>query len=108
MTMLSFRVDDDEAAAAQQVGTITGQINASGTRQPISGVQVLVVGTTIGGLTNAEGRFTLSNVPVGAHTVRATSLGFGTAEQAVTVTAGAAAAMTVWASASVAASGFSP
>ncbi|MGH7462615.1 MAG: TonB-dependent receptor plug domain-containing protein, partial [Longimicrobiales bacterium] len=77
------------AATAQQLGTIIGQVNISGTDRPLRGAQVVIVGTSIGGLSNAEGRFTLTNVPLGALTVRVQSLGFGTLDQRVTVAAGA-------------------
>jgi outer membrane cobalamin receptor len=50
-----------------------------------------LVGTNRGGLTSANGRYLLLNVPVGAYTVRAEIIGFGAVEQQVSVTAGAAA-----------------
>ncbi len=76
---------------AQQSGSVTGQVTASQTQRPLGGVQVHIPGTGIGSLTNADGRFLLINVPVGSHTVRAQLLGFGAAEQSVSVAAGATA-----------------
>jgi iron complex outermembrane receptor protein len=72
-------------------GTITGRVIDSTTQQPIASITVNVVGTQIGGLTRADGRFFLNGVPAGAQRVRATRIGFGAQEKPVTVTAGAAA-----------------
>jgi hypothetical protein len=49
------------------------------------------VGTQLGGLANAEGRYLILNVPAGTHTVRMERIGYASAEQRVTVTAGQAA-----------------
>jgi TonB-linked SusC/RagA family outer membrane protein len=75
---------------AQQTGTITGQVTGQG-GQPLNGVAVGVQGTNLAGITNAEGRYTINNVPAGAVTVRASSLGYQAQQQAVTVQAGQAA-----------------
>ena len=77
--------------AAQQTGRIQGSVVASGTQQPLAGVQVHIPGTGIGTLTNPQGQYQLANVPVGQQTVRVQILGYSTADETVTVTAGAAA-----------------
>jgi TonB-dependent SusC/RagA subfamily outer membrane receptor len=51
-------------------------------------VQVSIVGTSTGSLTDQRGRYLLQNVPVGQHTVQVVYIGFRTEEQAVTVAAG--------------------
>ena len=75
-------------AAAQNTGTVTGQVRNAETLQPLSGAQVFIEGTQIGNLVNNVGRFLLLNVPAGTYTVNATMIGFTTASQEVTVTAG--------------------
>lgn len=75
-------------AFAQGSGTVTGLVTSSDTQAPLSAVQVFVAGTTLGTLTNAQGRFIIVNVPAGPHDVRATRLGYGTATQSVTITGG--------------------
>src|SRR5690606_23864971 len=80
-------------AEAQQAGSVAGQVTAAQTQRPLSGVQVFIPGTGVGSLTNADGRFLLVNVPAGTHTVRTQLLGFGAAEQSVTVEAGATASL---------------
>ena len=49
-------------AAAQATGSITGMVTTRNL-QPLSGAQVYVPGTGLGGLTNAQGRFLIPNVP---------------------------------------------
>jgi TonB-linked SusC/RagA family outer membrane protein len=58
------------------------------TRAPVATAQVQVVGTTIGSLTNADGRFTLVNVPAGARVLRVQMMGYSATDQNVTVVAG--------------------
>jgi TonB-dependent SusC/RagA subfamily outer membrane receptor len=58
------------------------------TQQPLNGAQVFIQGTALGGLADGRGRFVIPSVPVGNHTVRVTNIGFSSAEQEVTVTAG--------------------
>ena len=52
-------------------GTVTGTVTDAGTGQPISAVQLSVVGTGLGGLTNEDGRYLIQNVPDGPQTLRA-------------------------------------
>lgn len=76
--------------AAQQTGAVTGQVTASGTGQPLSGVQVFVVGTEIGGLTDQDGRYRLEQVPEGQVRVRASLIGYNQPTKTVQVAAGQA------------------
>lgn len=75
-------------ANAQETGTLTGQVTDAATAQPLAGAQVVVEGTGVGALTNAEGRFVLPGVLAGAHEVSVTLLGYGPETQPVQVTAG--------------------
>ena len=75
-------------SAQQQRGMITGQVVDEASRQPLPEVSIFVVGTTLGARTNAEGRFTIANVPVGAHDLRANRIGYAARTQRVTVAAG--------------------
>lgn len=77
-------------AGAQQTGTITGVVR-SNTGEPLSSAQVSIQGTGYGTLSQSNGRFVLSNVPAGSHTVRADLIGYATRTAAVTVAAGATA-----------------
>ena len=80
-------------ANAQATGTVTGRVTSS-VGNPLSGVSVVLVGTERGTLTRGDGSFELTNVPAGAQTLRAGSLGYASSEQQVTVQAGATATVT--------------
>lgn len=75
------------AIAAQGNGQVSGTVTdqAGG---PLAGVQVYIPGLQIGGLSRANGRFLILNVPAGTHTVRAERIGLGSVDQEVVVTAG--------------------
>jgi len=77
-----------QTASAQETGRITGQVTSAQNMRPLEGAQVSVEGTGMGGLANGQGRFLLLNVPAGTYNIRVTMIGFGTARQEVTVTAG--------------------
>ncbi|HEX2897017.1 MAG TPA: TonB-dependent receptor [candidate division Zixibacteria bacterium] len=61
-------------------GRITGVITNSETKQAIPGVTVSVVGTTLGAITDENGKYTVLNVPVDNYTLRITSVGYRTVE----------------------------
>ena len=73
---------------AQTTGTVTGTIRSATTQQPVVGAQVQVVGGSLFGLTNADGRYTIAEVPVGQHTLRTEVLGYSRRDATVTVVAG--------------------
>jgi hypothetical protein len=80
------------ATAAAQGGSITGTVTNKANNQPIAGAQILLVNTRIGGLTDAQGRYTIANVPAGTYIVSVTFLGYAEARQPnVVVRAGQAA-----------------
>lgn len=86
---LSALVVGTALTAQAQTGTINGRVIAANER-PLVGAQVHLVGTTIGTRTGQDGRYTIVNVPAGAHRMRAQMLGHRPVEAAVTVTAGSA------------------
>lgn len=80
------------AAAQGTTGRITGVVTDSGTHRPISGVTVSVSGSRLGSESDAEGRYSITGVSAGTHTVEARRLGFRqSSHTGVIVTAGAAA-----------------
>ena len=74
------------AVGAQATGQVSGRVTAEGGR-PLSSATVSVDGTRLGGITGAEGRFTIAGVPVGRQTVRVRRIGYGPDSAIVTVTA---------------------
>jgi TonB-dependent receptor len=85
MLLLVFGAD---GARAQQTGRITGRITEAETGLPLEGAAVVVVGTSLGVPTDADGRFLLAPVPTGAQTVRISYLGRETRTVQTTVAAG--------------------
>ncbi len=63
-------------AAFGQTGKIEGVVAQSGTGEKLVGVNIVVEGTFLGAATNLEGIYTILNVPPGAHTVRASMIGY--------------------------------
>ncbi len=76
--------------AAQQPGRIIGRVIDAETRRGLTAVSVHVVGSSRGTVSGAEGRFVLDNVPAGAVTLQATSLGYATQALPVVVRSGVA------------------
>jgi TonB-linked SusC/RagA family outer membrane protein len=79
------------AMAQGQMGTISGRVTEQATGSALPGVRVFLGGTNRSVVTNAEGRFTLPNVPAGTHEVRVSQIGYSAASQSVTVEGGATA-----------------
>ncbi|MBC8087775.1 MAG: SusC/RagA family TonB-linked outer membrane protein [Phycisphaerae bacterium] len=73
--------------AQPRTGTISGLVTEAAGGAPIAAAQVTITGTTIGALTNAEGRYTLRNVPAGAVVVRSARIGYAELVRPVTVNA---------------------
>ena len=75
-------------AQAQDRGAVTGTVTDAATQQPLAQVQVSVAGTTLGGLTDQQGRFLIANVPAGTREIRTTLIGYAQASETVQVQAG--------------------
>jgi TonB-linked SusC/RagA family outer membrane protein len=72
-------------------GSISVRVTEAAGGRPLDQAQVVIVGTTLGGLTNAEGRFTFRNVNPGTVQVRVLRVGYAEQKKGVTVAAGQAA-----------------
>src|SRR5690242_18055780 len=76
------------AMAMAQAGTISGRVTA-GTTTPLNDGRVMLVGTSVTTITNADGRYVLRNVPPGTVEVRVLRVGYTEQKKPVTVTPGA-------------------
>jgi outer membrane receptor protein involved in Fe transport len=74
--------------ASAQTGAIQGTIVESTSQRPLTGAQILVVGTGLGTLTNPDGRYLVRQIPAGEYQVRVQLIGYATEEQTVTILAG--------------------
>lgn len=71
--------------------TVTGTVTDETTRQPIASVTISVIGTALGAVTDALGRYRLIGVPAGAVRLRAKRIGYTSSERTATLTDGEAA-----------------
>jgi TonB-linked SusC/RagA family outer membrane protein len=92
VTVVFLALITTRAAHAQgtAAGRIVGRVLSAEGAQPISNVNVVLVGTTRGAVTDDAGQYTIANVPAGAQRVQARRVGFVSATQPVTVVAGQA------------------
>ena len=63
-------------AFSQQTGTLVGRVWDEKTGEELVGANILLVGTTRGGTTDLDGKFSIHGVPVGTYDVRFTYVGY--------------------------------
>jgi TonB-dependent SusC/RagA subfamily outer membrane receptor len=73
--------------AAQAGGSVTGRIVDARSQAPLS-VQVYLLDTGMGTMTDDEGEFVLVNVPPRGYSIQVRRIGYGSATQEITVIAG--------------------
>ena len=78
---------ENRRSDAQQA-TVTGRATGGDTNEPLGDARVIVVGTSVFGITNADGRYTLRGVPTGVQEVRVIRVGYLEQKKPVTVVAG--------------------
>ena len=62
--------------AEAQTGKLSGVVTDASTGQPVEGVAIVVQGTGLGAMTQANGRYFILSVPPGTHTVAARRIGY--------------------------------
>lgn len=75
---ISLAANQSFAQSSLSSQTIKGKIIEKVTQQPIIGVTVFILGTTLGSTTDADGYYKISNVPLGRQTVQVSSIGYET------------------------------
>ncbi|MGH7569121.1 MAG: SusC/RagA family TonB-linked outer membrane protein [Gemmatimonadales bacterium] len=88
LALLGATAATNAMAAQGQSGTVSGRVTDQATGQAISGARVVVVGTTLVGATDADGRYTIRNIPPGEVAVRAAMIGYASGTRSLTVAAG--------------------
>jgi len=78
-----------EAQAQETTASVTGTVTDARTGQPLVGAAVEIPALNRQALTNVDGRYVFTGLPVGQVVLRVGSLGYATTEQTVTLTAGA-------------------
>jgi TonB-linked SusC/RagA family outer membrane protein len=87
------RADAIRGAPVVLLSSVTGTVTDSRSGQPLPGVQVSIVGTTVGALTDAQGRYRIGNAPPGPVRLRARLLGYAAVERAMNLEDGRAHAL---------------
>jgi TonB-dependent starch-binding outer membrane protein SusC len=87
----AFCIGSNPADALAQAGTggiVRGTVVDSAAGRPLAGARVIIVGTQLGAAAREDGGYTITGVPAGQQTVRATMLGHAPQVRTVTVAAG--------------------
>ena len=63
---------------AQPVHQVKGTVIDKSNRQPLEFINVMIVGLNKGGVTNAEGKFSIGQVPPGIYRLQASAIGYKT------------------------------
>ena len=74
--------------AQEGYGRVAGRVVQAETGEGLTGAQVVVSGTSIGVVTDDNGRYLLPRVPAGSRTLEATYLGRSTGTETVNVSPG--------------------
>ena len=69
-------------------GSVQGVVKDSESGEPLIGANVVVLGTTLGSTTDADGAFLVQDVPAGNYTLEVSYIGYTEFEQAITVGSG--------------------
>lgn len=70
-----------------QVTKVTGVVVDADTEEPIIGASVLVKGTTIGTITDIDGKYEINNIPAGSKSLMISFVGMRTVEVPITTSA---------------------
>ncbi|MBU1320543.1 MAG: TonB-dependent receptor [candidate division Zixibacteria bacterium] len=78
--LLAILLLTSAVAIAGTTGKISGVVTDKETGEALPGVAVSITGTTMGALTDVEGKFNILNVPVGTYALKAQLVGYGSVE----------------------------
>jgi iron complex outermembrane recepter protein len=74
--------------AKAQTGSVSGTITDSDSKEPIIGASILVENTTLGSITDLEGKFVIKNIPAGSQTVLIKYIGYEDVRQSIEIKSG--------------------
>ncbi|MCX5736898.1 MAG: carboxypeptidase-like regulatory domain-containing protein, partial [Proteobacteria bacterium] len=79
---------DAQEQALARPGRIEGRVNERGRDQALSGANIVVVGTRLGTMSGADGRFLIERVPTGERIIEASFMGYHAVRDTVRVEPG--------------------
>ena len=87
VSLLGLIVAFGSSLALAQQGSVKGKVTDEA-GAPIPAANVLIEGTVMGASTEANGEYTIPNVPPGTYSLRIGAVGYRTKSAAITITAG--------------------
>lgn len=87
LLVVALTLHGDPLAAQTSRRRVTGVVTDEETKQPLPGVSVMLGGTSFGGLTGADGRYTITTPPTGNFTVEARRIGYSQGRTSVRIPA---------------------
>lgn len=78
-----------------ETGRITGTVTDRTAGAPVANVAITIIGTQLGARSGADGKFTVTDVPVGAQRVRASRIGYTQTEQPIRISSGVTATLNI-------------
>jgi Ca-activated chloride channel family protein len=89
LAMLAVSIKHSEPLESKPLGVISGRVTDATAGNPLAGAAVQVVGTTMGCMTDTDGKYTIRNVVPGSYSLKASLVGYATQEiAALSVSAG--------------------
>lgn len=69
-----------------QTGSVSGTVSHK--KEPLEFINVVIANSTLGTTTNEEGKFTITNIPAGKHTLKISGIGYQAQALSIKITAG--------------------
>jgi hypothetical protein len=77
-SLLLFHCAFSSASLSQQLSQITGKITNQSSGEALLGINIALVGTSLGASTDIDGKFTIHKIPAGTYDVRISGVGYTT------------------------------
>jgi Ca-activated chloride channel homolog len=89
LALLALCLRHADPLESKPLGSVSGRVTDAADNTPLVGVAVQVVGTTMGSLTDPQGKYLIKNIVPGSYTLKATMVGYVPQEiTALSVSAG--------------------
>ena len=72
LTLFTF----ESAKSQEATGSVYGKVIDEFTNEPLIGANVIIIGSDLGAATNAEGEFSINNIPPNVYQIRASVIGY--------------------------------
>ena len=72
LTLITF----ESAKSQEATGSVYGKVIDEFTNEPLIGANVIIIGSDLGAATNAEGEFSINNIPPNVYQIRASVIGY--------------------------------